>query len=345
MPTACGHPSAYALQPAMLMDRTSTPRTRVGVVGTGVFGRHHARKYQSLPNVELVGVYDRDPAQARHVAGELDVPCFASLKELLGHAEAVSVAAPAVAHFEVAAAALQAGRHVYVEKPLASDLRSARALATKAEERGRVLAVGHQERAVFDAMGLLAAPERPISMEAVRRNTHTGRNEDVSVVLDLMIHDLDLAVSLAGASEAERVDGTCWAARGVFSDHTEAEILFSNGATAHFVADRAAPARERTMRLVYPSGEVRIDFLARTFDSTTAFPLNAAFAETEAGRDPLGASIASFIAAVRGEASRPLVTGKEAALALDLAFRIERSSGERRARPSAGPAVAALSAS
>lgn len=298
---------------------------RAGVAGAGVFGGHHARKYASLPDVELVGVYDRGTGRALALAEGLGAPGFVDLEAFLERAEAVTIAAPAVAHFELAWAALCAGRHVYSEKPLAATLQGARALVGKAREQGCVLACGHQERAVFAAMGLFDAPERPLRVEAVRRNTHTGRGADVSVVLDLMIHDLDLAAALAGAP-AETVRGDSVTTRGPFHDRAWAEIAFEGGMTARFEADRDAEHRERTMRLTYPSGVVEIDFLARTFHNQTAFPLNADFEQTEAGRDPLGVSVSAFVAACRGQAERPLVTGQEAAAALALALRIEKAA-------------------
>ncbi len=298
---------------------------KAGVAGAGVFGGHHARKYVSLPDVELVGVYDRGTGRALALAEGLGAPGFVDLEAFLEQAEAVTVAAPAVAHFELAWAALCAGRHVYSEKPLAATLQGARALVVKAAEQGRVLACGHQERAVFAAMGLFDTPERPLRVEAVRRNSHTGRGADVSVVLDLMIHDLDLAIALAEGAP-ETVEGDSRTTRGPFHDSAWSEIGFSGGMTARFEADRDAARRERTMRLTYPSGVVEIDFLARTFSNDTAFPLNAEFEQTEAGRDPLGVSVAAFVAACRGEAARPLVTGEEAAAALALALRIEKAA-------------------
>ena len=298
---------------------------KAGVAGAGVFGGHHARKYASLPDVELVGVYDRGTGRALALAEGLGAPGFVDLEAFLESAEAVTIAAPAVAHFELAWAALCAGRHVYSEKPLAATLQGARALVAKAAEQGRVLACGHQERAVFAAMGLFDTPERPLRIEAVRRNTHTGRGGDVSVVLDLMIHDLDLAIVLAEGAP-ETVEGDSRTTHGPFHDSAWSEITFAGGMTARFEADRDAERRERTMRLIYPSGVVEIDFLARTFRNETGFALNADFESTEAGRDPLGVSVAAFVAACRGQAERPLVTGEEAAAALALALRIEKAA-------------------
>jgi predicted dehydrogenase len=303
-----------------------TERTlRAGVAGAGVFGGHHARKYASLPGVELVGIYDRGTGRALALAEELDAPGYTDLEAFLGSVDMVTIAAPAVTHMELAWGALDHGLHVYVEKPLASTLAGARALVGKAAERGRVLACGHQERAVFAAMGLFSAPEQPTRIEAVRRNTHTGRGADVSVVLDLMIHDLDLALSLSSGAPAD-VSGSTVVTMGPFADRARADVAFADGMTVHLEADRNATQRERTMRLVYPSGEVEIDFLARTFRNTTGFALEENFTETPDGRDPLGASVAAFVAAARGEAKRPLVTGEEAARALELALIVERSA-------------------
>ncbi|HEX8569699.1 MAG TPA: Gfo/Idh/MocA family oxidoreductase [Caulobacteraceae bacterium] len=298
---------------------------RAGVAGAGVFGGHHARKYASLPDVELCGVYDRGTGRAVALAQELGAPSFHDLEAFLDGLDVVTIAAPGVTHMELAWAALDAGVHVYVEKPLASTVQGARALTAKAAEAGVVLACGHQERAVFDAMGLFTAPERPLRVEAVRRGTWSGRNADVSVVLDLMIHDLDLALSLAEGDPVQ-VDGGSEVSHGPFPDRASAEIAFAGGTIASIEADRDAGERHRTMRLVYPSGTLEIDFLARTFSNGAGFPLNADFAETEQGRDPLGASVAAFVAAVRGEAPRPLVTGEEAARALKLALQVEHAA-------------------
>jgi predicted dehydrogenase len=138
-------------------------------------------------------------------------------------------------------------------------------------------------------------------------------------VLDLMVHDLDLALSL---SAAEPVNGEGVSAAGGW-DLVRAEVTFTDGFTAHFDVSRQAPARKRTMRVVFPSGEVEIDFLARTFRNTTPFALNPDFADTSAAQDPLGASVASFLKAVRSEAPRPVVTADEAIRALGVALAVE----------------------
>jgi predicted dehydrogenase len=300
-----------------------TTLLKAGVAGAGVFGGFHARKFASLPDVQLAAVFDLDSARAEALANELGARAFTDLDAFLeAAADVVTVASPAVTHGDIAARALGAGRHVYVEKPLAVDLDEARVLVGQARDAGRVLVVGHQERAVFRAIGLFDVPERPIAIEAVRLGTPGERNLDVSVILDLMIHDLDLALALIGA-EADGVQATGSAPVGPFTDDCEAEVFFEDGAAASFSASRVAEARERTMRIEYPSGELVIDFLARTFENRTPFKLHANFADTTAGKDPLGASVSDFLAAVRGDIPRPLVTGEEALAALDLALRID----------------------
>ena len=295
---------------------------RAGVAGAGVFGGHHARKYASLRGVQLTAVLDPHEERADALAGPLGAKVFDDLDRFLDSVDLVTVASPASSHFEIAEAALARGLHVYVEKPLADGAEDAHALVEAARRSGSVLACGHQERAVFRAMGLFAIPERPLRLEAVRRGTFTGRNVDVSCVLDLMIHDIDLAMTLTPARVSEvRADGAI--ATGPFADEARARLTFADGMAAELQASRAAPRRERTMRLVFPSGEVNIDFLARTFTDTTPFGLNAAFADTPAGRDPLGASVADFVDAVRGLLPRPLVTGEEAARALEAALQVD----------------------
>jgi predicted dehydrogenase len=298
---------------------------RAGVAGAGVFGGHHARKYASLPGVKLTAVLDPNEERAEALAGSLGAKVFDDLGQFLDEVDIVSIASPASTHFEIAVAALARGLHVYVEKPLADDARQARQLVKAANAAGVVLACGHQERAVFRAMGLLDLPERPVRLEAVRRGTFTGRNVDVSCVLDLMIHDIDLAMAL-NASNVRSVEAEGLTATGPFADQVRAELTFADGMSASLSASRMARRRERSMRVVFPSGEMCIDFLARSFTDTTPFSLNADFAAAPDGRDPLGASIADFVSAVRGRADRPLVTGQEAARALDAALEIDRAA-------------------
>lgn len=292
---------------------------RAGVIGAGVFGGYHARQYARLEGVTLSAVLDTHPERAALLAMPLGGRAFHELEAFLAAVDVVTVAAPASVHAPQALAALAAGKPVYVEKPIAATLAEAEAVRAAADRTGLTLACGHQERVVFQAMGLLDVPEQPLRLEALRHGPPSERCQDVSAVLDLMVHDIDLALALSAAGP-KAVTGQGG------HDACKAEVAFDDGFTAVFDVSRQAPARRRTMRVAYPSGEVEIDFLARTFRNTTPFVLDPGFADTPAGKDPLGVSVEGFLQAVRGQAPRPVVTADEAIRALTLALRIEAAS-------------------
>ncbi len=299
---------------------------KAGVVGAGVFGGYHANKYASLDGVRLVGVLDADAARAGALADKLGVAAFTDIEAFLAEVDVVTIASPASTHAEVARRALNAGRHVYVEKPLALTYADGRALVDLAREKGLVLAAGHQERAIFKAMGLLDAPETPIRLEAVRRSSYyPGRGTDVSCMLDMGIHDLDLAMVL-NPSMPMSIKALGRTEHGPKLDEVTTEIGFVDGMDFTLDCSRLDEGRVRTMRIVYPSGEVTLDFMAKSFSNTTRFPLNPDYAESPDGKDPLGASVGAFLDAVRGRAERPLVTGDEGLDALDLALRVEKAA-------------------
>ncbi|HKR87794.1 MAG TPA: Gfo/Idh/MocA family oxidoreductase [Phenylobacterium sp.] len=291
---------------------------RGGVIGAGVFGGYHARQYAQQDGAVLSAVLDPHPDRAAKVAMPLGGRAFHELDAFLEAVDVVTVASPATVHAEHVLAALAAGKPVYVEKPIAVSVADAERIRRSAAAKGLVLACGHQERVVFRAMGLLDVPEQPLRLEALRHGPPSERSRDVSAVLDLMVHDIDLALSL---TTARPLTGGLRASGGW--DDTLAELAFDDGFSARFDVSRQAAARKRTMRVVFPSGEVEIDFVARTFRNTTPFGLDPDFADTPAGRDPLGASIASFLMAVRGAAPRPVVTADEAIRALDVALAVE----------------------
>jgi predicted dehydrogenase len=298
---------------------------RAGVAGAGAFGGHHARKYAALADVTLTAVYDPDLERAKVLAQSLGAHATNNLAELWDAIDVLTVASPAPTHAEVALAALAAGKPVYVEKPLATSLDDADRLVGLAADRGLVLACGHQERVVSAAIGLLDIRERPIALYAVRRQPWAARNTDVSCVLDLMIHDIDLGLTLNPA-EPLAVEAEGRTREGPFLDEVSAEVTLGDGSSMVLEASRIAEGRERRMRLVFATGEIEIDFETRAFRNTTPFSLNLGFADTPAGKDPLGASVAAFLDAVRGDAARPAVTGEEAARALDLALAVEQAA-------------------
>ncbi len=308
----------------MIGPAAMTETLRGGVIGAGVFGGYHAGQYARLPGVHLAAVYDTHPDRAAKVAMPLGGRAFADLEHFLEAVDVVTVASPASHHAEQALAAIAAGRPVYVEKPVAISVADAERVRVAAAARGLVVACGHQERVTFQAMGLLDIPEQPLLLEALRHGPPSERSRDVTAVLDLMVHDIDLALAISAADPVTAEGEGARGPDGVW-DATRAEVTFESGLVATFDVSRLADARRRTMRIVYPSGEVEIDFVARTFRNTTPFPLNADYAETPAARDPLGASVEGFLNAVRGVAPRPVVTVEEAMAALDLALAVEQA--------------------
>jgi len=296
-----------------------------------VFGGYHANKYKQASGVDFIGIYDLDAERAEAAAAKFGGTAFSgdALDDFLSKIQVLTIATPAFAHASIALKALAAGVHVYSEKPLATLGEDGQAMVDLAAKNGLVLACGHQERAQFEAMGLYAVPEKPLRLEAVRNGTASARNLDVSVVLDLMIHDLDLALTLAGveaaALEAQAKYRTDEGYKAVGADEVAAEVDFDSGFKAVFKASRMAAQRERTMRLVYPSGEVNIDLLNQTFDNRTPFALNPDYAQADIAKDPLGTSVFRFLDTVRGLRDKPLCSGEEALAALHLALAVDEA--------------------
>lgn len=299
---------------------TLAPGTvRVGVAGAGVFGRNHALKLAADTGARLTGIFDIDLARAQRLGQEFDVPGFSGLEDFLAGCDAVVVATPAVFHSGVAAAALKAGKHCLVEKPLAATEAEALALCALADAGGLVLQAGHQERYVFKAMGLIPATRRPDVIEAVRAGPPSPRGSDVSVTLDLMVHDLDLAALLMGAQPVS-VSARLLAGPPEKPDAVTATLDYADGAVVRLTASRAASERDRRMNLTYPNGEVAIDFIAKRFEDHAGLGLHADFASRIP--DPMGAATADFLAAVRGERA-VAVSGHDGAAAVALAARID----------------------
>jgi predicted dehydrogenase len=234
---------------------------RVGVAGAGHFGRYHALKVAASSRTRLTGIYDPDLERAKTVGWEAGAKEMA-YEDLLAASDAVIVAAPAEVHYEMATRALRAGKHVLVEKPIAATLAQADELGALARERGLVLQVGHLERfsAAYQAMaGKIGAP---LYIEATRIAPFKPRGTDVSVILDLMIHDLDLVLALID-SEIESVDAVGAPVASQFEDIANARLRFRNGAVATITASRISPRTERRMRIFAQNSYMAADFSAR----------------------------------------------------------------------------------
>lgn len=294
-------------------------KLRAGVAGAGVFGGYHANKYLALEHVTLTAVFDVDPARAVALAARTGARAAASLDDLFADIDVLTVASPACTHFEVAEAALSAGLHVYVEKPLALEVDHATRLTQLADEAGRVLHVGHQERLVLSSVGLFDVDETPVNLEFSRCGPSSGRCEDVSVVWDLMVHDLDIAARMIGARPVD-------VAAAGDHDQAAATITFANGASASFFASRCSADRQRRMNATFDAGTVSVDFLTRTLESSW----RGEGRRVEFGDlvpDPLGANVEAFVAAVRGSCSGIGVDGLEGTASVVLAQMVEQARG------------------
>ena len=292
---------------------------KAAVIGAGAFGRHHASKYNGLAGVHLIAIADPSPDVRRGSIAAHGVPAVADWRELLGKVDLVSVCSPAVTHATIVRAFLNSGAHVLVEKPIATSIEEADALISLAEQAGKILTVGHQERFVFAHTGLLDYEETPLEVSCWREGPWSGRGADVSVVLDLMIHDLDLVHQLI-PGRVRNVQARGRVEKAHFADQVSAAVLFENGAVARLETSRIAENRRRGMRAVYADGVVEIDFLTRKVTNTTPRALNA----LEAG-DPLAESVAAFVAAAKTGKS-PLVRPQQARRALATALMIDEAS-------------------
>lgn len=307
-------------------------RVRVGVIGTGALGFHHARLLRRMDGVEFAGIYDVDPVRAAQVARELETVAHPSLDALLVGVEAVSIAVPTPAHTDVGLAVLARNIAALIEKPLADSPAGAEALVGQAARAGVVLQVGHVER--FNRAVRAAAPylDEPRFLQTERLAPFQPRGTDVAVILDLMIHDLDLILELV-RSEVREVRATGVPVLTPHVDIVNARVEFANGAVALVTASRISRERTRKLRIFQPTGYFSLD-LAQ--GSGRFYRLKPGWQEIGARRiedivevvrleapeaEPLKLELESFVRAVRGE-SDVVVSGAAGAQALALAWRV-----------------------
>ena len=315
---------------------------RIGVAGAGHFGRYHALKIAASDRAVLAGVFDPDTDRARAVGWEAGADAMA-LETLIAASQAIIVAAPAEVHYEIAAAALQAGRHVLVEKPIAATLAQADALDALAQARGLVLQVGHLERFSAAYGALSGRMGQPLYIEAMRIAPFKPRGTDVSVILDLMIHDLDLILALVD-SPIESVDAVGAAVASAHEDIANARIRFESGAVATITASRISARTERRMRLFAEDGYMAVDFANRRVSLISRGLLAAGRGKPVAGvdgfaiedfswddHDTLAAEHAAFVASVLDGA--PVVVNAAAGRrALSAALQVTQAMDDAQAR-------------
>ena len=312
---------------------------KVGVIGIGNMGWHHARVLSLLRDADLIGVADPDPERGQMATEQFGCRWFADYREMLPEVEAVCIAVPTLLHHPVGLACLQAGLHVLIEKPIAASQDEATALINAAHQAHRLLQVGHIERfnPAFRELIKVVANEEVVVLEGRRHSPHSDRANDVSVVLDLMIHDIDLVLELAQAPVVRLAAAGGRSAEGPI-DYVNATLGFENGVVASLTASKMSHRKIRSLSAHCRSSLVETDFLNHTLhihrrahewvsaDHGELLYRNDGFIEevSTTSIEPLYAELEHFLQCVRGRET-PAVDGLQASRALKLADLIEQA--------------------
>ncbi len=294
---------------------------RVGVVGTGHLGSIHARIYSGLARARLTGICDINKDRASSLSKELQIPLSTEYKELVGKVDAVSIATPTTSHYEVAKYFLASGIHVLIEKPITNNLKEADELLRIAEENGLILQVGHVERFNAAIRAIEGLAREPRFIECHRLGPYKARGDDVGVVLDLMIHDIDIILGFV-KSEVASIEAIGIGVLSEFEDIANARITFGDGTISNLTASRLTEEAKRKIRIFQRNAYISIDYTEQSASIYTKCGNEIVKKEIDIKKEePLKAELTSFIRCVRNK-ERPLVSGKEARDALELALRI-----------------------
>ena len=312
-------------------------KIRVGVIGVGYLGRFHAQKYAAMDDVELVGVADIDLEQTQQVAEECSTKAFGNYKELFDKVDAVSIVVPTIYHHEIAVACLQQKIDILVEKPITTTLEEADDIIAQAEDAGCILQVGHLERFNPAVMAMKPLLTHPLFIEAHRISVFKNRGIDVDVVLDLMIHDIDIILSIVD-SPLQMIHTVGSPVITELTDIANARLIFENGCTANVTVSRISMDNIRRMRIFQPGTYMSVDFSKKEIMSVrlkqqaqSAFPIPEITKQAFSDQDILDLELKDFIANVRNR-TKPSVSGHEGRRALDIALQVVDQINENRAR-------------
>jgi predicted dehydrogenase len=303
-------------------------KVRTAVIGVGYLGRFHAQKYAALPESQLVAVVDANAEARNKVAAETGALAVADYREILDRVDAVSIATPTPLHFPIASECLERGIHVLVEKPITATLDEAHALVAIAARTGAILQVGHLERFNAAILALEGTLGRPRFIESHRLAPFKERGTDVNVVLDLMIHDIDLIQSLVGAP-IESIDAVGSSVFSAGLDIANARIRYANGCVANTTASRVSMKMERKLRMFQDDAYISIDLqqkvltVVRKPPADSKLPKGQVMIEERSYEqgDALKMEIEAFLLSIR-EGKPPVVTGEDGLHALETAIRI-----------------------
>jgi len=303
---------------------------RVSVIGVGSIGKHHARIYSGMEGIRLVGVVDIDFSKAKEVAERYNCEAYSNHLEMMDSVDAVSIAVPTTLHYQVAMDFLKNDKDILIEKPIARDIKEADELISEAQRRGRVLQVGHLERFNAGVSLISSMIEGPRFIESHRLSPFPQRGTDVDVTLDLMIHDIDIILSLVGSEVLDlRATGARVLTHNI--DVSHAWIEFKNGCIAEVMASRVSPEKVRRLKVFQQNAYLSLDYQSQ--EVLCLRKVNNRIVKeirSPEEKEPLREQLASFIECVR-KRTRPIVSGLEGKEALKVALRIseEIRNGER----------------
>lgn len=295
---------------------------RMGVIGVGYLGQHHARIYSEIEDADLVAVADTDSTKAADVAGKYGCIHYASYSDIFELCDAISIATPTTTHYRVAMDCLEAGKDILIEKPITEDIGEAEAIITEAEKRGRIIQVGHLERY---NQGIITASEfigEPRFIESERISPFLGRGTDVDVTLDLMIHDIDLIISIIHSKLRDiRAIGESIITEKI--DVAKAWLEFENGCTALITANRLSSEKVRRLKVHQRDSFILVDFQSQEVrryykDANAQMAMDTIQPEQ---KEPLREELLDFITCIQ-KRTVPRVSGRDAFHALEVAVKI-----------------------
>jgi len=299
-------------------------KLRIGIAGLGSIGKNHARILAELPDCDLAAVYDTNPETAREIAEKCGTRAVATLEEFADAVDAATIATPTPTHYAIAEQLLKAGKHLLVEKPITETTGDARKLVELSRETGRILQVGHVERfnpVMSKLEGLLTQPR---FIEAHRLSPYPNRSIEIGVVLDLMIHDLEIILHMV-RSPVKSIDAVGVAVLSRGEDIATVRLHFQNGCVANVTASRISPEKLRKIRVFQREGYVSLDYQNQTGEIYRLAGGRIVREEVEIEKDePLKLELAAFVECAR-QGKQPKVSGFEGAAALELAVEITRA--------------------
>jgi len=337
-PAERDHPPAIARHERAGGGQATDQILRLGVVGVGYLGELHAQKYAAMEDIDLVGLADTDFERAQEIARRHNTKAYNSHTELLPYVDGLSLAVPTVSHFAIGHDILTHGVHLLVEKPITLKLEDADRLIETAKKNNAILQIGHIERFNPAVVKMESLVSKPLFIESHRLNFFTERSTDVDVVLDLMIHDLDIILHLVN-SEIKEIDALGMPVMSDKIDIANVRIMFANGTVANLTASRVSNESLRTIRIFQPDTYISVDYGERRISVTQLKGERKGFADLPPlvhredrfpDSDPLADEIRSFVEAIR-KGTEPKVSGVDGKNALAVALSIiDKIKGKRK---------------